>query len=128
MTEETVLEWLEKAEEDYQLALVALRQKKHPVYSGACFHAQQCAEKYLKAFLVRNHVRFAKIHELGELCQSCIGVDETFSLIADTALSLNPYAIEVRYPGVIPTKDEASEAVAAMKQVRKFVRKRLGLR
>ena len=42
---------VKKAEEDFALARSALRRKK-PLISGACFHAQQCAEKYMKALLV----------------------------------------------------------------------------
>jgi HEPN domain-containing protein len=128
MTEETLHEWTGKAEEDYHLALAAMRQKKYPAYGGVCFHAQQSAEKYLKAFLVRHQIRFGKTHELGELCQSCIDVDGTFNLIVDPVLLLNPYAVDVRYPGIHATEDDAREAVAAMKEVRRFVRKRLGLK
>ena len=43
--------WVEKAEEDFVLAQSALRRKK-PLITGVCFHAQQCAEKYMKALLV----------------------------------------------------------------------------
>jgi len=42
------LAWVARAEEDYSLARSALRRKR-PLTSGACFHAQQCVEKYLKA-------------------------------------------------------------------------------
>jgi HEPN domain-containing protein len=43
--------WAERAEEDFILARTALRRKK-PLNSGVCFHAQQCAEKYIKALLI----------------------------------------------------------------------------
>ena len=42
--------WVARAEEDYVLARSALRRKKPLIY-GATFHAQQCAEKYLKVVL-----------------------------------------------------------------------------
>ena len=45
------LAWTTRAEEDYALAQSALRRKK-PLTYGAAFHAQQCAEKYLKALLI----------------------------------------------------------------------------
>ena len=44
-------EWVEKAEEDFRVATREYRARKHPAYNAACFHAQQCAEKYLKARL-----------------------------------------------------------------------------
>lgn len=35
------------------------------------------------------------------------------------------YAIDIRYPGEFSSKDEAHDAVNAMKQVREFVRGKL---
>jgi HEPN domain-containing protein len=120
-------EWLERAEEDYFQAQVALRQRKHPAYHSACFHSQQCAEKYLKAFLVRNGIKFRKVHDLTELQNSCAQIDQTFTLITKLLDVLYPYAVDVRYPGLQVNIQDARDAVAAMKQVRKFVRARLGL-
>ena len=40
--------WIERAEEDYLLALAALN-RKSPLTYGATFHTQQCIEKYMKA-------------------------------------------------------------------------------
>ena len=43
-------EWIAKAEEDY---LVATRELKAdpPALDAVCFHAQQCIEKYMKAYI-----------------------------------------------------------------------------
>jgi len=40
---------------------------------------------------------------------------------------LDPYAVEVRYPGEEPSPEQARQAVADMKVVRWFVRQKLGL-
>ena len=64
------LAWVERAEEDYAVAQSSLRRKRPFTYS-ACFHAQQCAEKYLKAMLVAGEHGFPKTHDLlllNELC------------------------------------------------------------
>jgi HEPN domain-containing protein len=45
------LEWIEKAEGDLATTGRELRARKIPNYDAACFHAQQTAEKYLKAAL-----------------------------------------------------------------------------
>jgi len=42
-------EWVAKAEGDFATLERESRVRKHPNYDGICFHAQQCAEKYLKA-------------------------------------------------------------------------------
>ncbi len=128
MPAESVDAWLDKAEEDFRLASLAMRQRKQPLYAGACLHSQQCAEKYLKGFLVRHKIPFRKTHDLDELLRLCTQVDPTFKLISRWTPQLTPYAIDVRYPGGNPTGNDARQAVEAMKEIRDFVRSRLGLR
>ncbi|MBA4394903.1 MAG: hypothetical protein C0407_15230 [Desulfobacca sp.] len=54
-----VREWMNKAERDIGMAELALVNK--PEYTDAiCFHCQQAAEKYLKAYLVFLNIRFEK--------------------------------------------------------------------
>jgi len=48
------IEWVGKAEGDFATAGREMRARKAPNYDAACFHAQQLAEKYLKAFLQEN--------------------------------------------------------------------------
>jgi HEPN domain-containing protein len=57
-------EWVEKAEGDYNSAWLLYRARKTPSYDGACFHAQQCAEKYMKARLQEASIPFRKTHDL----------------------------------------------------------------
>jgi HEPN domain-containing protein len=45
------LEWVAKAEGDLHSCERECRSRKYPNYDSACFHAQQCVEKYLKARL-----------------------------------------------------------------------------
>jgi HEPN domain-containing protein len=59
-----VAEWVEKAEGDFHSAERELRARKDTNYDAVCFHAQQCAEKYLKAFLVQHQISFRPIHDL----------------------------------------------------------------
>jgi HEPN domain-containing protein len=128
MSDDALSQWIERAEEDFQLAQVALRQRKFSAYNGACFHAQQCAEKYLKAFLLRHQIGFRKTHDLRDLLRQCVQVDSVFSLLTEPLLLLNQFAIDARYPGLVLTKQDARDAVAAMKEVRIFIRARLGLK
>ena len=50
-------QWLRKAETDLQAAQ-ALLSHAPPLLYPSCFHAQQAAEKYLKAFLTWHQVEF----------------------------------------------------------------------
>jgi hypothetical protein len=45
-----VKEWIAKAEEDYRFAEVNLREERD-FFPQICFHFQQAAEKFLKAFI-----------------------------------------------------------------------------
>jgi len=39
-------EWVDKAEADFATAGRELRARRQPNFDAACFHAQQCVEKY----------------------------------------------------------------------------------
>lgn len=52
------LEWVEKAEKDWNSLQREIRARKNPNYDAACFFAQQCTEKYLKARLVEADIFF----------------------------------------------------------------------
>ena len=51
-------EWIVKAEGDFAMLERESRARKNPNYDGICFHAQQCAEKYLKARLCEAGISF----------------------------------------------------------------------
>ena len=64
MASDAVGNWMRQAASDLRLAELA---SAHALYDGACYHAQQCAEKALKAVLI--HVDEAApwghaVHEL----------------------------------------------------------------
>jgi len=121
-------EWIGKAEDNYVSALGLARRRAHPVPDVICNQCQQCIEKYLKALLVRHQIGFPKTHDLRELEDLLIRVESNVRLIDDYLHSLNPYGVDIRYPGLVATMDEAKEAIKAMKEVRKFVRAKLGLK
>jgi HEPN domain-containing protein/predicted nucleotidyltransferase len=123
-----VAEWVQRAEGDYQDALQIIRRRKSPNPNSVCYHCQQCAEKYLKAFLLQHNIHFERTHNLEDLNELCIHADNSFFFIADWLTPLNPYATETRYPGRHIEIEEAREAVAIIKKVRKFVRSRMGLK
>lgn len=118
--------WVAKAEEDYEIARLALRRKK-PLTDSASFHSQQCAEKYLKAMLVARGKAFPKTHDLILLSNLCaqagifVGIDlKRLNTLSDTA-------VRSRYPGAAQTIEEARDALEIAKAVRKFARKFLGV-
>ena len=99
MIDDYLAEWVGKAEEDFEAACVLICLRKRPTPNAVCFHCQQSAEKYLKAYLVREGIKFPRTHDLLELHKLCSSVDPGFELIADLLDHLNPYSIEYRYWG-----------------------------
>jgi hypothetical protein len=59
-----VKEWARSADEDLRLARHGLALKSACPYRLIAYHAQQCAEKYLKAFLVFEGVDFPYTHNI----------------------------------------------------------------
>jgi HEPN domain-containing protein len=121
------LELITKAEGDYAMTLSALRRKR-PITFAACFHAQQCAEKYMKAMLVARKQRFSKIHDLAALNKQCESAGIFIGVSKDAFQTLSYYAVETRYLGGEPPLDEARDALEIAKAVRKFARKFLNVK
>jgi HEPN domain-containing protein len=107
------LEWIDKAEGDFATASREMRVRKLPNYDAVCFHAQQTAEKYLKAVLHENRRSIPKTHSLVEL-QPDLNI-------------LEGYAVQYRYPGQAAEKLDARAAFSAARRVRGFIRTKLRL-
>jgi HEPN domain-containing protein len=116
--------WTERAEEDYLLALSAMR-RKSPLTYGATFHAQQCIEKYLKALLLSRQVPFPRTHDLAALGFLCQQAGIILPIDEDALELLTAYAVETRYPGTQPTVEESKEAVKFARIMRQFIKKTL---
>ena len=110
--------WIEKAEQDYGAATALARRRKRPMPDVVCFHAQQCAEKYLKAFLVSRRIYFPKTHDLVELLNLARPHGPTLELLKPALVSLNPYAVAFRYPDEHATPTDVRRAMAAIRLVR----------
>jgi HEPN domain-containing protein len=74
---ENPIVWFEFADMDLYAATVLSKSYPLPI-EIVCFHCQQAAEKYLKAFLTANGIMPPKIHELPLLCSKCMEINEQF--------------------------------------------------
>lgn len=116
-----VRQWTEKAEHDLRNAEHTLTLETDCPFDTACFHAQQCAEKYLKAVLVFRGTHPPKTHDLTELLPLAQGGG--VEVDSHAAELLMPYAVESRYPSPEPyARAEAEEAIKAARRVRDAVR------
>ncbi len=119
--------WIAHAEDDFESAKVLIRRKKPLLYS-ACFHAQQCAEKYIKAVLIFKDQGFPKVHDLNTLDDLCSGAGVFLGMDKANLARLSAYAVMSRYPGDEPTAEETKAAIETAKAIRRFARSYLGLK
>jgi len=96
-------DWLRYARSDLELARVV--RPDEVLFEGLCFHAQQAAEKALKAVLIAKGVPPPKTHNIRTLLdllpQEVIAPQEI-----EDAASLTDYAVTSRYPGDFEFVDE----------------------
>lgn len=119
-----VKEWIEKAEEDFKFASSSLELENY--FAQICFHFQQSAEKYLKAFIIANGLEFRPVHNLLELLEICRVKEPNIKQIEEACRYLNPFYIDTRYPVHWPTnydKETAIQANDSIKQIRKWIRR-----
>ena len=124
-----VKQWLIHADEDLRLAVHAMTlQTDEPPYRLIAYHAQQCAEKCLKAFLVCCGVDFPYTHNISTLLELCSEYSDWTGKLQE-AEQLTLYSITTRYPGEAEevTEAEASTAIEIARQVRDRVRAELKL-
>jgi HEPN domain-containing protein len=95
-------------------------------YRLIAYHAQQCAEKYLKAYLVFHVIDFPYTHDIAQLLEMCAAHGPWAGELRD-AEELTPYAITARYPGEDEEvgEAEARRTVEVAVRVRETVRRSL---
>ena len=116
------LEWMEKAEGDYITTQKLLPTTNPQLYDIICFHAQQCVEKYLKAWLQEANVPVPRTHNLEELLALIVPILPAWSKWQPDFKIITEYAVESRYPGDSATADNAQRAMHICNEVRQTVR------
>ena len=103
-------DWLHNARSD--LLLAQTRRRRGILYAHLCFHAEQAAEKSLKAVLVALGVSFPKTHDLAFLIDRFPPTITLPTELIDLP-KLTKYAVQQRYPGeAIPvTRADHRQAV-----------------
>jgi HEPN domain-containing protein len=128
---EFVRDWVKKAENDLLNAEIVLPHEPCP-FDTVAFHAQQCAEKYLKALLSWRLIDFERTHELGKLIDRP-PADVAVPLTKTEARLLSRYGAQGRYPTrkredkpqepiPYPTRVSAERYVAQARAVREAIR------
>lgn len=122
-----VRSWFKKAENDLTNAEHTMKMENPPC-DTVCFHAQQCAEKYLKGFLTFYEIDFPKTHSVEELVRLCKNVVPSIESEVGVVEILSSYGVEIRYPDEVYydiPKEDAREAIDLAKRVKAVVLKLL---
>lgn len=116
-----VRQWLEYADEDLKVARHSFSISEPP-YRLIAYHCQQCAEKYLKAYLVFHLVDFPYTHNMGPLLDLCSQHGSWVREIRQVEI-LSAYAMTARYPGETDVMEaDAQHAIKIAEQVRQTIR------
>jgi len=119
-------EWVEKAEGDWLTARREFEADPSPNFDAVCFHAQQCAEKYLKAVLQEHAMPFLRTHRLDVLLDLLGNAEPALVPLRSEATQLSTLAISTRYPGMKADQALAEQACRICDRMRKAGRRCLG--
>ena len=118
MPNETVKEWIAKAEGDFTVASRELRARKSPNYDAVCFHCQQCVEKLMKGLAIQLGVAPPRTHVLLPLDEILRSACAEWSWPADDLRFLSQAAVFLRYPGESAGKQDVREAMSIARRMR----------
>jgi HEPN domain-containing protein len=104
-------EWITKAEGAFAMVECESRARKNPDYDGICFHAQQCAEKYLKACLCEPDIAFSKIHDLVALLETVLSLEPEWELQRENLAFLSEFAVSYCYPSSFSSSSASNDSL-----------------
>ena len=113
---EIVKQWLESSDGDLR-AMETLQEVGGGMHVAACFHAQQCVEKLMKAVLIAGDADAPKIHDLvtlSRLVRDLRGWTWDEGELDD----LSRGAVTLRYPLAQPDEEEAARLAEVCRRVR----------
>jgi HEPN domain-containing protein len=122
-----VAEWVRKADLDFQTVVRLV--DEDAFRDIVVFHAQQAAEKYLKALLTKRQLEFPKTHEIRRLLELLKASDHGVAEALPDAKWLDPFGVDIRYPSDRPETIPGDErrALQLAERTRVAVTKALAL-
>lgn len=124
---DTIREWIDKAETDYRVAQRELAVEDEPDYGPVCFHAQQCVEKLMKAVLIRHEVIPPRSHDLPTLARQLQLVEPTWAWDEAELTDLTDAAVDDRYPGTVASRQDAEQMLNLCGRLRESLLKLMPL-
>ena len=120
-------EKVQNAEDDWDTMLTLVQQAPRPLRDQICFHAQQCVEKYLKAWLQEANLRVPRTHNLNELLRLIVRTRPEWHAWRFDFERFKSHAVDVRYETYSATATDVEHAVRVCTEVRHTIRATLQL-
>ncbi len=120
------LEWIERAEGDFTVAKEN-QQGNNPVNHVICFLAQQCVEKYFKAWLQEMNIPIIRTHNLTQLLDLILPTIPEWKAWKSELSDLSEFAVETRYLAESPSHIDVVRSMETCEKVREAVRIQLNL-
>jgi HEPN domain-containing protein len=110
--------WIERAEDDFRIAKISMA-AADPATGAICFHAHACADKLLKALIVRQGNHPPRTHALPELLSLQAPAIRADAVVIEACALLQALYPSSRYPGEpMPTSEETRRAFDSARLVR----------
>ncbi|MCI0513782.1 HEPN domain-containing protein [candidate division KSB1 bacterium] len=118
-------DWLARSKGD--LALAQIQLPEDAFFEDLCYHAQQAAEKAIKAIYVQQKLKFNYIHDLAELLNGLKNKGIEIPPEIEAAAELTIFAWEARYPGPVEpvTEEEYQQAIKMASVVYHWAEKKI---
>ena len=118
----SLAEWLKNADVDLGVIELILQNGRSPQeipWGAVAFHAQQAAEKYLKAVLVARWKEAPRTHDLAAIVAGIRAAGAAVPDLTAQCQLLEPYAVDVRYPDdlAIPDEETGRAALQAAREI-----------
>jgi len=117
-------EWLNRARSDLLLS----KTKKEGIYlEDLCFHAQQAAEKAIKALLIKHGIEFPYVHDIAGLFTLLERAGQDLPETVREGEKLTRFAVFTRYPGIAHpiSHEEYEEAIKIAEEVVRWAKEQL---
>lgn len=72
--------------------------------------------------LKENNIEFYKVHDLTFLLSKCKKFLPLLEVFKEELTKLSSFAVEIRYPGIRATKEEAENCISVMRKIRKIIK------
>lgn len=102
--------------------------RPRPLKDLVCFHCQQSAEKYLKAYLQELGATAPRTHDLDVLLNLLLPHEPSLKSLQRGLNSLSRFAVDYRYPTARASTQQMKSALRTAERIRVKLRTCLGLK